>query len=179
MTAKDYSANMAPPIPLFLAATSGPRTIQKYTLNSWDLCITIRQLGASIMGPDVDLTRAEVSATIDGAEASVWTGTNLDFTVDFVVNTTKLLYVKCIFSLEDTLPARPEEPTSAFSAMMGDKRRFIQYPWPQHYPASNNKTLGVSRTGVTRATRVMPRMMNECMVDRMCIQASNRMHVTY
>ena len=53
MIAKDYSANMAPPIPLFLAVTSGPRTIQKYTLNSWDPCITIWQLGASIMGLDV------------------------------------------------------------------------------------------------------------------------------
>ena len=45
---------MAPSIPLFLAASSGPRTIQKFTLGAWDPTVTIRQLGASIMGPTVE-----------------------------------------------------------------------------------------------------------------------------
>ena len=43
-------SNMAPSIPLFLAASSGPRTIQKFTLGAWDPTVTIRQLGASIIG---------------------------------------------------------------------------------------------------------------------------------
>ena len=71
---------MAAPVPLFLAASSSARTIQKFTLGAWDPTVTIRQLGASIMGPDVEMLRAEASATIDGVEASIWTGSFLDYT---------------------------------------------------------------------------------------------------
>ena len=81
---------MPPSIPLFLAASSGPRTIQKFTLGAWDPTVTIRQLGASIMGPTVEMLRVEASATIDGVEAAIWTGTSLmtflDYTVDFAAN---------------------------------------------------------------------------------------------
>ena len=104
---------MAPPVPLFLAASSGPRTIQKFTLGAWDPTVTTRQLGASITGQSVEVARAEASATIDGGGASIWTGTFLDYTVDFAVNVAKLRYVKCVFYLEDTLPPRPAPPERA------------------------------------------------------------------
>ena len=78
MDSVNRPAHMAPPVPLFLAVASGPRYIQKFTLGAWDPMVSIRQLGASIMGPNVEMLRAEASATIDGVEASIWTGTFLD-----------------------------------------------------------------------------------------------------
>ena len=102
--------NMAPPVPLFLAASSGPRTTQKFTLGAWDPTISIRQLGASIMGPSLEMLRAEASATIDGVEAAIWTGTFLDYTVDFAVNTAKLMFIKCVFALDDVLPPPTPSP---------------------------------------------------------------------
>ena len=69
--------HMAPPLALSLAAPSGSRVIQKCTIGAWDPTITIRQLSASIMGPDVQMLRAEASASVDGVEASVWTAISM------------------------------------------------------------------------------------------------------
>ena len=57
-------------------------------------------------------------------ESSIWTGSFLDYTVDFAVNTAKLMYIKCIFALEDALPAPPTRAAVAFSAIstMADPR---------------------------------------------------------
>lgn len=142
---------MASPIPLFLAASSSARTIQKFTLGAWDPAVTIRQLGIHIMGPDVGMLRAEASATIDGAEASIWTGTFLDYTVDFAVNTAKLLYIKCIFALEDTLPP-PRPASNPFDAMMADPRRRSLLYWPNPYAESKNKaTIRAIANGIIMA----------------------------
>ena len=129
---------MAPSVPLFLAASSGPRTIQKFTLGAWDPIVTIRQLGAYIMGPTVEMLRVEASATIDGVEAAIWTGTFLDYTVDFAANVAKLIYIKCVFALDDVLPP-PAAVSNPFTRMMADPGRRPQLYWPQLYPANSNK----------------------------------------
>lgn len=130
---------MASSVLLFLAAVSGPRTIQKFTLGAWDPTVTIRQLGASVMGPEVEMLRAEASATIDSVDASVWAGTFLDYTVDFAVNVAKLRYIKCVFALEDVLPPPTLPRGNAFNRMMADPRRSSQLYWPDTYKDSKNK----------------------------------------
>ena len=57
--------------------------------------------------------------------------------MDFAVNTAKLLYIKCIFALEDILP--PSRPASnPFDAMMADPRRKSLLYWPSLYAESKN-----------------------------------------
>ena len=131
---------MAPPVPLFLAVASGPRYIPEIhsTVGAWDPMVSIHELGASIMGPNVEMLRAEASATIDGMKASIWTGTFLDYTVSFAVNPAKLMYIKCVFALGDVLPLRPT--SNPFTQMMADPRLAPrQLYWPNPYPDSQNK----------------------------------------
>ena len=80
---------MAPPIRLFLAASNckGPRTLQKPTLGSWDPdpATTLRQLAASVLGPDAVITRVEASAKAL-EEATIWVGDSLDESIEFCVS---------------------------------------------------------------------------------------------
>ena len=68
----------------------------------------------------------------------MWTGTFLDYTVDFVVKTAKLMYIKCIFALEDVLPPPPQR-SSLFDSMMADRRRRHMLYWPSQYLESGHK----------------------------------------
>ena len=63
---------MAPPIVLFVAARKGNQQKQKSTLKACDPVVTLRQLAASILGPDAEVGRVEAVATLGGET----TGTN-------------------------------------------------------------------------------------------------------
>ena len=92
---------MPPPVKLFLAARKGPRVLQKPTAGSWDPATTLRQLAASVLGPEVVLTRVE-ACTKPSEESTIWEGDSLDETIQFYVTDCGLRFVKCVF--EDDEP---------------------------------------------------------------------------
>ena len=57
---------MAPSIVLFVAARKGNQQKQKSTLKACDPVVTLRQLAASILGPDAEVGRVEAAATLGG-----------------------------------------------------------------------------------------------------------------
>ena len=54
---------MAPPIKLLLAAQKAvglrKTTIQKFTVGGWDPVTALRQLAASVLGPDAEVLKVE------------------------------------------------------------------------------------------------------------------------
>ena len=74
---------MAPSIVLFVAARKGNQQKQKSTLKACDPVVTLRQLAASILGPDAEVGCVEAAATL-GGETTNFTVDDLGYTAHFL-----------------------------------------------------------------------------------------------
>ena len=127
---------MPPPIPLFLAARKGPsNTLQKFTLKPYDPATTLRQLAASVLGPDAEVGHAEASSKAD-SEKTMWDGDSLDYTVDFCVNVCGLRYIRIVFADDEPqfvaarAAAVSKEHNALTALMSAEKQRSERYYWP-------------------------------------------------
>ena len=74
---------MAPSIVLFVAARKGSQEKQKSTLKACDPVVTLRQLAASILGPDAEVGCVEAAAKL-GGETTTFTADDLGYTAQFL-----------------------------------------------------------------------------------------------
>ena len=74
---------MAPSIVLFVAARKGSQEKQKSTLKACDPVVTLRQLAAAILGPDVEVGTVVAAAKL-GGETTTFTADDLGYTTQFL-----------------------------------------------------------------------------------------------
>ena len=143
-----------------LACPSPPRSAQSPagpTLGAWGPGATLGQLGASTMGPNVDIVRVGAPATIDGAGAAIWAGTPLDYTVDPAANTAKSIYTKPTPALGGVLPPPPLQRPNPFATMVADPRGRLALYWPSlcagpgHKAATRQLANATTKAGPSKA----------------------------
>ena len=85
-----------PLIAVFVVGQQGGKTLQKHVLTECPPSTTLHDLGRSIL-PEGELVRVEARKELD-ADYAEFAGGLLDRTVDFVVSTAHLQFVKCFFA---------------------------------------------------------------------------------
>jgi hypothetical protein len=129
-------------IALFVAARKGALNINKSALKVFDPAITLRQVGAAILGPDAEVGHVEAAAQL-GGEATRFNADDLGRTVQFVQDC-GLRFLKVVFVDDEPLfvAARAAGASAEHSPLVGlvraEKRRLETYFWPPLYADSRN-----------------------------------------
>ena len=133
---------MAPSVVLFVAARKGSQQKQKSTLKACDPVVTLRQLAASILGPDAEVGRVEAAAKL-GGETTNFTVDDLGYTAHFLQEC-GLRFIEIVFVDDEPLfvaarAAGASAEQSALTALMREeKRKSVLYYWPALYADSRN-----------------------------------------
>ena len=133
---------MAPSVVLFVAARKGSQQKQKSTLKACDPVVTLRQLAASILGPDAEVGRVEAAAKL-GGETTNFTVDDLGYTAHFLQEC-GLRFIEIVFVDDEPLfvaarAAGASAEQSALTALMREeKRKSVLYHWPALYADSRN-----------------------------------------
>ena len=133
---------MAPSIVLFVAARKGNQQKQKSTLKACDPVVTLRQLAASILGPDAEVGRVEAAATLGGVTTN-FTVDDLGYTAHFLQEC-GLRFIQIVFVDDEPLfvaarAAGASAEDNALTALVRDEKlRQDGYYWPALYAGSRN-----------------------------------------
>ena len=143
---------MAPSIVLFVAARKGSQEKQKPMLKACDPVVTLRQLAASILGPDAKVETGVAAAKL-GGETTTFTADDLGYTTQFLQDC-GLRFMQIVFVDDEPqfVAARAAGASSEDNALTAlvqqEKSRSISYYWPVLYAEA-----GIAAAPATLPTR--------------------------